>query len=118
MLDSANRRTRQHLEFDLARAPEVRDWLQGNELDDGNRCLIRRIVNEDGRSKAYINDRPVTLQSLQELAEQLVEIHGQHAHLTLLRADEQRRLLRSMQLWVEAMLELKAPARQPLRGHC
>jgi DNA repair protein RecN (Recombination protein N) len=57
--------------------------------------LIRRIVNQDGRSKAYINNRPVTLQSLQELSEKLVEIHGQHAHLHLLNADEQRRLLDS-----------------------
>jgi len=50
-------------------------------------------VNQDGRSKAYINNRPVTLQFLQELSEKLVEIHGQHAHLTLLNSDEQRRLL-------------------------
>ena len=55
--------------------------------------MIRRVINTDGRSKAYINNRPVTLQTLQTLSEQLVEIHGQHAHLTLLHSDEQRRLL-------------------------
>jgi DNA repair protein RecN (Recombination protein N) len=82
-----------NLEFDLADAPLARDWLAENELDDGDRCLMRRVVSDDGRSKAYINNRPVTLQSLQELSEKLVEIHGQHAHLTLLGADEQRRLL-------------------------
>jgi DNA repair protein RecN (Recombination protein N) len=82
-----------NLEFDLNDAPLARGWLVDNELDDGDRCLIRRVVGEDGRSKAYINNRPVTLQSLQELSEKLVEIHGQHAHLTLLGADEQRRLL-------------------------
>jgi DNA repair protein RecN (Recombination protein N) len=82
-----------NLEFDLNDAPLAREWLAENELDDGDRCLIRRVVGEDGRSKAYINNRPVTLQSLQELSEKLVEIHGQHAHLTLLGADEQRRLL-------------------------
>ncbi|MEC4750190.1 DNA repair protein RecN [Methylomicrobium sp. Wu6] len=82
-----------NLEFDLADAPLARGWLAENDLDDGEHCLIRRVVNEDGRSKAYINNRPVTLQSLQELSEKLVEIHGQHAHLTLLGADEQRRLL-------------------------
>ncbi|MBL1264171.1 DNA repair protein RecN [Candidatus Methylomicrobium oryzae] len=88
-----SKRAEINLEFDLDDAPSARDWLAENELDDGDRCLIRRVVSEDGRSKAYINNRPVTLQSLQELSEKLVEIHGQHAHLTLLGADEQRRLL-------------------------
>ena len=82
-----------NLEFDLSDAPQAQQWLKENELDTEQQCLIRRIVNSDGRSKAYINNRPVTLQSLQELSEKLVEIHGQHAHLTLLNNDEQRRLL-------------------------
>jgi DNA repair protein RecN (Recombination protein N) len=82
-----------HLEFDLTDAPNAQQWLQDNDLDDEQQCLIRRVINDDGRSKAYINNRPVTLQSLQELSENLVEIHGQHAHLTLLHSDEQRRLL-------------------------
>lgn len=82
-----------NLEFDLSDAPLARDWLKAQELDDDGQCLIRRVINMDGRSKAYINNRPVTLQSLQALSEKLVEIHGQHAHLTLLNGDEQRRLL-------------------------
>ncbi|MDD1630888.1 MAG: AAA family ATPase, partial [Methylococcaceae bacterium] len=87
------KRAEVNLEFDLADAPGAQQWLKDNELDDEQHCLIRRIVNQDGRSKAYINNRPVTLQFLQELSEKLVEIHGQHAHLTLLNSDEQRRLL-------------------------
>ncbi len=55
--------------------------------------MIRRTISDDGRSKAYINNRPVNLQTLQGLSRQLVEIHGQHAHLTLLDSEEQRRLL-------------------------
>ncbi|MGR9115995.1 MAG: DNA repair protein RecN, partial [Gammaproteobacteria bacterium] len=82
-----------NLEFDLADAPLAKAWLTDNELDNDQQCLIRRIINQDGRSKAYINDRPVTLQALQQLSEKLVEIHGQHAHLTLLHGEEQRRLL-------------------------
>ena len=81
-----------NLEFDLNDAPQARQWLQEHELDD-EQCLIRRVVSADGRSKAYINNRPVTLQALQALSEKLVEIHGQHAHLSLLNTDEQRRLL-------------------------
>ena len=88
-----SKRAEVNLEFDLGDAPGVLQWLQEHDLDDGQQCLVRRVVNQDGRSKAYINNRPVTLQFLQELSEQLVEIQGQHAHLTLLNSDEQRRLL-------------------------
>ena len=84
-----------NLDFDLMDAPLAEQWLTEHELDNDRQCLIRRVINQDGRSKAYINDRPVTLQTLQQLGEKLVEIHGQHAHLTLLNADEQRRLLDS-----------------------
>ena len=88
-----SKRAEVNLEFDLSYAPKVQQWLIDHELDDDQQCLIRRLINQDGRSKAYINNRPVTLQFLQELSAQLVEIHGQHAHLTLLNSDEQRRLL-------------------------
>ena len=83
-----------NLEFSVADARDARLWLEENELsDDEEVCLIRRVVSQDGRSRAFINNRPATLQSLQELASMLVEIHGQHAHLRLLDGDEQRRLL-------------------------
>lgn len=88
-----SKRAEVNIEFDLADAPLARQWLLDNELDDDGECLIRRTVSEDGRSKAYINNRPVNLQTLQSLSKLLVEIHGQHAHLTLLDSEEQRRLL-------------------------
>ncbi len=88
-----SKRAEINIEFDLSKAPLVSQWLVDNELDGDGQCLIRRTVSEDGRSKAYINNRPVNLQTLQALSRQLVEIHGQHAHLTLLDSEEQRRLL-------------------------
>ena len=87
------KRAEVNLEFDLTASPDALMWLQANDFDENNQCLIRRLVNSDGRSKAFINNRPVTLQTLQIFTRQLVEIHGQHAHLTLLESDEQRRLL-------------------------
>jgi DNA repair protein RecN (Recombination protein N) len=81
------------LAFDISPLSSVLDWLKENQLDDDDQCLIRRTVTEDGRSKAYVNDCAVSLQTLQKLTRQLVEIHGQHAYLTLLDSDEQRRLL-------------------------
>ncbi|MBE0469693.1 MAG: DNA repair protein RecN [Methyloprofundus sp.] len=82
-----------NLSFDLSDAPMAQAWLEENELDADNQCLIRRTIRQDGRSKAYINGSPTTLQALKLLSSQLVEIHGQHAHLTLLESDEQRELL-------------------------
>lgn len=87
------RRAEISLEFDLGDAPLARQWLLDNELDNADQCLIRRTISDDGRSKAYINNRPVNLQSLQSLSTLLVEIHGQHAHLTLLDNQAQMRLL-------------------------
>jgi DNA repair protein RecN (Recombination protein N) len=88
-----SKRAEINLQFALDDASPAKIWLQEQELDDGEHCLIRRVISRDGPSKAFINNRPVTLQALQALSEKLVEIHGQHAHLSLLESDQQRRLL-------------------------
>ncbi|HEX5418449.1 MAG TPA: AAA family ATPase, partial [Gammaproteobacteria bacterium] len=62
-------------------------------LDEGDTCTLRRIVGQEGRSRAFINGRPVTLQDLRRLGSLLVDIHGQHAHQSLLEAANQRALL-------------------------
>lgn len=74
--------------------PQVLAWLEAHELhgDDGT-ILLRRTVDAAGRSKAFINGAAVTLAQLREVGEQLVDIHGQHAHQLLLKTDAQRRLL-------------------------
>ncbi len=82
-----------NLEFDINDASEAKQWLTKNELEEGRNCLIRRVLSDDGRSRAFVNNRPVTLQSLQELGSSLIEIHGQHAHLKLLQSVQQRQLL-------------------------
>ena len=79
--------------FDLRRAPLARQWLEENALDDGGECLVRRLLSSEGRSRAFINGRPATLQQLQGLAEHLVDIHSQHAHQSLLRPSQQRILV-------------------------
>lgn len=80
-------------EFDIEQHQAVLLWLNEHELDDDGQCLIRRTVSKEGRSKGYINGRPVPMQSLRELGEQLVDIHGQHAHQSLLKRDVQRQVL-------------------------
>lgn len=81
------------LEFDLDRAPAASQWLKDNALEDGKTCLIRRIIATKGRHRAFVNDRPVSLEALQTLGQHLVEIHGQHAHLRLRQPHAQRQLL-------------------------
>ncbi len=79
--------------FDIANAVDARDWLEQQALDEGHDCLIRRVLSRVGRSRAFINGRPVTLQQVQELGNMLVEIHGQHAHQSLLSRQHQGQLL-------------------------
>jgi len=79
--------------FDLAACPQALVWLAEQRLDDGPECLVRRVLVEGGRSRAFVNARPVTTAQLQQLSELLVDIHGQHAHQSLLRPATQRDLL-------------------------
>jgi DNA repair protein RecN (Recombination protein N) len=79
--------------FDVANLPEVRAWLDANDLEAEDELLLRRVVDAGGRSRAYINGSPATAQQLREVGEWLVDIHGQHAHQSLLRSDAQRQLL-------------------------
>jgi DNA repair protein RecN (Recombination protein N) len=83
-------------EFDITDMPQVQAWLkeQGLEGDDGA-CLLRRTLDASGRSRGFINGRSATLQQLREAGEFLIDIHGQHAHQSLLRLDAQRDLLDS-----------------------
>ena len=81
-------------EFSTEEAPAVSEYLADNDLggDDGE-CLLRRVIESSGRSRAYVNGRPATVQQLRDVGELLVDIHGQHAHQSLLRAAAQRDLL-------------------------
>ncbi|KAB7627903.1 DNA repair protein RecN [Alkalilimnicola sp. S0819] len=85
-------RTEVSASFEIEELEPVRQWLAERELGE-EECILRRVVQANGRSKAYINGRPVPLQSLKELGERLVDIHGQHAHQSLLRRDAQREIL-------------------------
>jgi DNA repair protein RecN (Recombination protein N) len=80
-------------EFDIAELKHVQHWLQQKELDAESDCLIRRRLSSDGRSRAFINGSPVPLQDMRELGEMLVDIHGQHEHQSLMKAQMQRQLL-------------------------
>jgi len=79
--------------FDIQNHPAASDWLAEQALDADGECQLRRIINREGRTRGYINGQAVPMQSLRELGEQLVDIHGQHEHQSLLRSRVQRQLL-------------------------
>ncbi len=82
--------------FDVSGLPGAILWLNDLELtcfEASHQCIIRRILYANGRSRAFINGRPVTSQQLRLLGEYLLQIHGQHQHQSLLKPTEQLRLL-------------------------
>ncbi|MCB1881272.1 MAG: DNA repair protein RecN [Gammaproteobacteria bacterium] len=79
--------------FQLAESGAANQWLQQQSLDADGECILRRVLAREGHSRAFINGSPATLKSMQSLGELLVDIHGQHAHQSLLRTDHQRTLL-------------------------
>lgn len=73
---------------------EADAWLDEHEFANDDGCvLLRRVIDNAGRSKAFINGIAATAAQLRELGEMLVDIHGQHAHQSLLKTDAQRVLL-------------------------
>lgn len=76
--------------FSLTDSPAALAWLRAEECDEGMTCQLRRVIRNEGGSRAWINGRPATLAQLQALGEHLIEIHGQHEHQALL--DKSRQL--------------------------
>jgi DNA repair protein RecN (Recombination protein N) len=82
--------------FSLHNNPLAKAFLKEHELtsdEDENTCFIRRIISKEGRSKAFINAIPASLQQLKALGQYLLAIHGQNTHLQLLKEDHQRHLI-------------------------
>lgn len=79
--------------FQPVETSPIWQWLQENDLDQPDECILRRVISRDNRSRAYINSSPVALQMLKSAGELLVNIHGQHEHQSLTRSDHQRKLL-------------------------
>ena len=71
----------------------LQPWLAERELDTGDELVLRRVVDAQGRSRGFINGVPATVGQLRELGGSLVDVHGQHAHQSLMRNDVQRDLL-------------------------
>lgn len=82
--------------FDIHNKRKLQKWLDENDMSgDQDQLILSRIITNEGRSRGYINGRPAPLQQLKDLGQQLLDIHGQHAHQMLLHKDAPRTLLDS-----------------------
>lgn len=68
--------------FDIS-AYDMRSFFEDNELEYDDECILRREVQASGKSRAFINDTPVSLAQIKELGEQLIDVHSQHQNLLL-----------------------------------
>jgi DNA repair protein RecN (Recombination protein N) len=86
---------RAEISAEFQAGPAVVAWLQAQDVEDADEAslLVRRTIDSGGRSKSYINGAPVTLAQLRELGELLLDVHGQHAHQSLLKPAAQLALL-------------------------
>ena len=82
-------------EFEILASGFLQTKLAADELLEGGdtHCLVRRVISAEGRSRAFINSIPVTLQYLKDISEHLVDIQGQNEHQRLLDRNVQRSLL-------------------------
>lgn len=71
--------------FDITDNAVLQVFLADHDLADGTECILRRVLSADGRSRAFCNAIPVPVQILKQIGELIVDIHGQHAHHSLLR---------------------------------
>lgn len=79
--------------FILSENKPLADWLIEQQLDDDDLCHLRRTISKDGPSRAYINGRSVPASQLRQISELTIDIHGQHAHQSLLRSETQRLII-------------------------
>jgi DNA repair protein RecN (Recombination protein N) len=102
-------------EFDINTIKSAQCWLQENDLETepgSSACLLRRVVNSDGRSKGYINGSPVTMASLKALGEMLLDIHSQHEHQSLLHRGTHQRLLDDFCVSAKILAEMQSTWKQ------
>ena len=83
--------------FAIENNPALQTWLNDKNLanDNSEECLIKRSLSQDGRSRAFINGQLASIQLLRELANHLIEIHGQHEYQRLFKHDTQRMIVDS-----------------------
>lgn len=92
--------------FELDKHPKALKWLKDHDLDEGEQCILRRVITAEGRSRSYINGHPSPLQNLKSIGELLIDIHSQHEHQSLLNKDNHRIIVDNFGLLQELSSEV------------
>ncbi|MBT5004311.1 MAG: AAA family ATPase, partial [Porticoccaceae bacterium] len=79
--------------FDISSIKDAQQWMELQDFEIHESCILRRIYTSEGRSKGYINGQPCTMQQLQQLGDMVADIHSQHEHQSLLRKETHRKLV-------------------------
>ncbi len=109
--------------FDVARDHPARALLAADDIPAEDELILRRVQLADGRTRAFVNDQPVSVQVLKQLGNALVEIHGQHDERALVDAATHRRLLdafgglEDQAATVEALWEARRQAQAAADAH-
>lgn len=99
--------------FDISNIPRAKAWLTENSIGfDDDLCIVRRVIAASGRTRGFINGRAMPLHALKSIGERLVDIHGQHAHQSLTRANAQRHLVDQYAGSTEEVTELATFTRE------
>ena len=99
--------------FDISHIPRAKAWLTENSIGfDDDLCIVRRVIAASGRTRGFINGRAMPLHALKSIGERLVDIHGQHAHQSLTRANAQRHLVDQYAGSTEEVTELATFTRE------
>ena len=109
--------------FDVARDHPARALLAADDIPAEDELILRRVQLADGRTRAFVNDQPVSVQVLKQVGSALVEIHGQHDERALVDAATHRRLLdafgglEDQAATIEALWEAQRQAQSAADGH-
>lgn len=99
--------------FDISNIPRAKTWLTENSIGfDDDLCIVRRVIAASGRTRGFINGRAMPLHALKSIGEKLVDIHGQHAHQSLTRANAQRHLVDQYARCTDEVTELATFTRE------
>ncbi|MDP4219275.1 MAG: DNA repair protein RecN [Bacteroidota bacterium] len=76
-------------EFDISSLPEIKNYLESSGIEcDSSVLILRRELNQKSAARAFINDSPASISVLKELGSELIDLHGQHEHQSLLRPEK------------------------------
>jgi DNA repair protein RecN (Recombination protein N) len=100
--------------FETKKNKQAKAWLKQHELvsEHDSECILRRVISAEGRSKSYINGSQVPLVQLKEIGQLLINIHGQHDHQLIVKANQQCRLLDNYANHPALLTEVKHYAQQ------